>query len=152
MYHHVADADSDADAGVVPRLLLVGILVSYLPQHYRIISRRSSEGISPYFVLLGTTSGTASFTNILILSRGDLHCCRHISGFECFAGSLGVAQVGMQWSCFAVMLVPVQAYAYLLSTNGSPDYYFLSSSSLASHHLISARPTTAIPPQTLGPL
>ncbi|KAI9770546.1 MAG: hypothetical protein M1840_003136 [Geoglossum simile] len=86
-------------------LLLVGILISYLPQHYRIISRRSSEGISPYFVLLGTTSGTSSFANILILSRGDLHCCRHISSFECFAGSLGVAQVGMQWSCFAFILL-----------------------------------------------
>ncbi|KAI9781654.1 MAG: hypothetical protein M1839_005871 [Geoglossum umbratile] len=85
-------------------LLLVGILISYLPQHYRIISRRSSEGISPYFVLLGTTSGTAAFANMLILSKGDLHCCRHISGFECFAGSLGVAQVGMQWTCFAVIL------------------------------------------------
>ncbi|KAH0569246.1 hypothetical protein GP486_000002 [Trichoglossum hirsutum] len=86
-------------------LLLIGILVSYLPQHYRIISRRSSEGISPYFVLLGTTSGTAAFANILILSREELRCCRTITGFECFAGSLGVAQVGMQWTCFAVILV-----------------------------------------------
>jgi uncharacterized protein with PQ loop repeat len=87
-------------------------LVSYLPQHYRIISRRSSEGISPYFVLLGTTSGTAAFANILILSREDLRCCRTITGFECFAGSLGVAQVGMQWTCFAIMSVPIQSYAY----------------------------------------
>lgn len=87
--------------------ILLGILVSYLPQHYRIISRRSSEGISPYFVLLGTTSGTCAFANILTLptSRADLACCSELSGFECLAGLLGIAQVGIQWSCFAVILL-----------------------------------------------
>ncbi|MCJ1272038.1 hypothetical protein MMC22_011944 [Lobaria immixta] len=87
--------------------ILLGILVSYLPQHHRIISRRSSEGISPYFVLLGTTSGTCAFANILTLptSRADLACCSELSGFECLAGLLGIAQVGIQWSCFAVILL-----------------------------------------------
>ena len=86
-------------------LILLGILVSYLPQHHRIISRRSSTGISPYFVLLGTTSGTCAFANILTLpaSRRDFTCCRDLSGFECAAGVLGIAQVGVQWSCFMVM-------------------------------------------------
>ncbi|KAL8961798.1 MAG: hypothetical protein Q9193_001699 [Seirophora villosa] len=85
--------------------ILLGILVSYIPQHYRIISRRSSEGISPYFVLLGTTSGTFAFANILTLpeSRADLACCSEISAFGCFSGILGVAQIGVQWSCFTVM-------------------------------------------------
>lgn len=85
--------------------ILVGILVSYLPQHYRIVARRSSEGISPYFVLLGTTSGTFAFANILTLpeSRADLACCSEISAFGCFSGILGAAQIGVQWSCFTVM-------------------------------------------------
>ncbi|KAL8841385.1 MAG: hypothetical protein Q9205_002781 [Flavoplaca limonia] len=87
--------------------ILFGILVSYLPQHYRIIVRRSSEGISPYFVLLGTTSGTFAFANILTLptSRADLACCNKISAFGCLAGALGVAQIGVQWSCFTVILL-----------------------------------------------
>ena len=86
-------------------LILIGILVSYLPQHHRIISRRSSTGISPYFVLLGTTSGTCAFANILNLpaSRRDFACCRELNGFECVAGVLGIAQIGVQWSCFMVM-------------------------------------------------
>lgn len=90
------------------RFILLGILISYLPQHHRIISRRSSQGISPYFVLLGTTSGTCAFANVLTLptSQADLACCSELSGFECFAGLLGIAQVGIQWSCFAVMYVP----------------------------------------------
>lgn len=87
--------------------ILLGILISYLPQHYRIVARRSSEGISPYFVLLGTTSGTFAFANILTLpeSRADLACCSEISAFGCFAGVLGVAQIGVQWSCFTVILL-----------------------------------------------
>ncbi|KAI9836363.1 MAG: hypothetical protein M1819_001392 [Sarea resinae] len=88
-------------------LILLGILISYLPQHHRIIARRSSEGISPYFVLLGTTSGTCAFANILVLpaSRADLACCNEISGFACFAGLLGIAQVGVQWACFTIILL-----------------------------------------------
>ncbi|KAK6579708.1 hypothetical protein PZA11_007944 [Diplocarpon coronariae] len=87
--------------------ILLGILVSYLPQHYRIISRGTSEGISPYFILLGTTSGTCAFANILVLpaSRADVACCKTISTFECAAGLLGIAQVGVQWFCFSVILL-----------------------------------------------
>jgi len=84
--------------------ILAGILISYLPQHHRIISRGTSEGISPAFLLLGVTSGTCAFANILILSRGVLACCgKGIGGFNCFAASLGVVQVGTQWCCFGVM-------------------------------------------------
>lgn len=86
-------------------LILLGILVSYLPQHHRIISRKTSEGISPYFLLLGATSGTCTFVNICILSREVVACCGDmgVGMFECFAATLGVVQVGMQWVCFAVM-------------------------------------------------
>lgn len=56
--------------------LAIGIVVSYLPQHYRIVARKSSEGISPYFLLLGGTSSSAAFLNILILQKGIIDCCR----------------------------------------------------------------------------
>ncbi|CCX06480.1 hypothetical protein FPQ18DRAFT_135153 [Pyronema domesticum] len=86
-------------------VILFGILVSYLPQHIRIISRGTSEGISPLFLLLGVTSGTCAFLNILILSWGVLGCCsKGIGPFNCFAASMGVAQVGTQWLCFAIIL------------------------------------------------
>ncbi|KAL2070502.1 hypothetical protein VTL71DRAFT_13528 [Oculimacula yallundae] len=88
-------------------LILLGILVSYLPQHYRIVSRGTSEGISPWFILLGTTSGTSAFANILVLpaSRADVACCKTVSTFECAAGLLGIAQVGVQWFCFSIILL-----------------------------------------------
>ncbi|KID79286.1 PQ loop repeat protein, partial [Metarhizium brunneum ARSEF 3297] len=88
-------------------LILVGLLISYLPQHYRIISRGTAEGISPYFVLLGTTSATSGFANILTVpqSRAAIGCCKELEAFQCTAGLLGVAQLGTQWVCFTLILV-----------------------------------------------
>lgn len=87
--------------------ILLGILVSYLPQHLKIISRRSSEGLSPWWVLLGGLSSIAAIGNILVLpkSRSDIACCKVVSGGECAAALLGVAQIGLQWGCFMFMYV-----------------------------------------------
>ncbi|KAI9794424.1 MAG: hypothetical protein M1816_005494 [Peltula sp. TS41687] len=90
---------------VLSVLILIGIVISYFPQHYRIVHRRSSEGLSPYFILLGSTAGTSAFANIILLHLVDLDCCRRVSGFECFAGILGIAQVGAQWLCFTIILL-----------------------------------------------
>ncbi|OIW31886.1 hypothetical protein CONLIGDRAFT_641658 [Coniochaeta ligniaria NRRL 30616] len=73
----------------------------------RIISRGTSEGISPYFILLGTTSATSGFANILLLkeSRQDIACCKELETFHCLAGLLGIAQLGVQWICFTFIFV-----------------------------------------------
>jgi hypothetical protein len=87
--------------------ILVGILISYLPQHIKIIARRSSEGLSPWWVLLGGLSSVAAIGNILVLpaSRRDVACCKEVTGGECAAGMLGIAQIGLQWGCFMFMCV-----------------------------------------------
>lgn len=116
-------------------MIIIGILISYLPQHIRIISRRSSFGISPYFVLLGTTSGTSAFANILVFPKtaADVSCCQEISGFACFAGLLGVFQMGMQWlSFFTILLLfviyfpratsPTDPTHSVSSTSNGPTY------------------------------
>jgi uncharacterized protein with PQ loop repeat len=92
---------------IVSIVIVIGMLISYLPQHVRIIKRRTSEGISPWFVLLGTTSGTSAFANILLLpkSRQDVACCKELETFHCVAGLLGIAQLGVQWICFAFIFV-----------------------------------------------
>ena len=94
-------------AFILAVVIVVGILISYLPQHLRIILRRSSEGLSPYFVLLGTTGSTFALANILTLprSQADIECCYYISRLACFSGLLGIAQVAVQWGCFSMMYV-----------------------------------------------
>ncbi|EPE02404.1 pq loop repeat protein [Ophiostoma piceae UAMH 11346] len=92
---------------IVSIFILVGMLVSYLPQHVRIIARGTAEGISPFFILLGVTSATSGFANILTLpqSRQDVACCHDLDTLHCMAGLLGIAQLGVQWMCFAFILV-----------------------------------------------
>ncbi|KAK0636711.1 hypothetical protein B0T17DRAFT_485853 [Bombardia bombarda] len=111
---------------IVSIFIVVGMLVSYLPQHVRIIQRRTAEGISPYFVLLGTTSATSAFANILLLpqSRQDVACCKDLDTFHCVAGLLGIAQLGVQWICFTFIFVLFLVFfRYNLATdhdNGEP--------------------------------
>lgn len=91
--------------------LVVGILISYVPQHWKILERKTSEGLSPLFVLLGYVSATASFTNILTLPETikDIPCCQEINGTACMAALLGVTQIFVQWGCFSFIL-----YLFLL--------------------------------------
>ncbi|KXT03348.1 hypothetical protein AC578_3944 [Pseudocercospora eumusae] len=94
-------------------LLVGGILVSYLPQHIKILKRQSSEGLSPWWVLLGALSSIAAIGNIVTLptSRADMLCCRELAGGPCAAALLGVAQIAVQWACFMIIVVLFVAYA-----------------------------------------
>ncbi|PSK42042.1 hypothetical protein B9Z65_3956 [Elsinoe australis] len=92
--------------------LVLGILISYLPQHYKIITLHSSAGLSPWWVLLGTLSSIAAIANIVVLptSQHDMACCAEISGAACTAALLGIVQVGVQWTCFMAIMVLFLAF------------------------------------------
>ncbi|TKA83654.1 hypothetical protein B0A55_00443 [Friedmanniomyces simplex] len=102
-------------------VLLLGILVSYLPQHLKILSCRSSEGLSPWWVLLGALSSVAALGNILTLpaSREDVGCCKEIGRGECAAALLGVGQIGCQWACF--MFIVMLFLIFFPSTSTTAD-------------------------------
>ncbi|KAI4721604.1 glycoside hydrolase family 3 protein [Aureobasidium sp. EXF-10727] len=87
--------------------LVLGILISYIPQHVKIVRHGTSAGLSPWWVLLGTISSIAALANILVLptSQHDMACCREISGAACGAALLGVVQIGVQWACFMTIMV-----------------------------------------------
>ncbi|KAL4979268.1 hypothetical protein BDW66DRAFT_157474 [Aspergillus desertorum] len=91
---------------VLSILIVLGILVSYLPQLIRIAALRSSFGISPYFVLLGTTSGTFALANMVSQRQTlqDAACCKVVSELSCFAGLLGLLQVATQLLSFFAIL------------------------------------------------
>ncbi|KXT04714.1 hypothetical protein AC579_612 [Pseudocercospora musae] len=93
--------------------LVGGILVSYLPQHIKILNRQSSHGLSPWWVVLGGLSSIAAMGNIVTLptSRADMLCCRELAGGACAAALLGVAQIAVQWSCFMIIVILFVAYA-----------------------------------------
>ncbi|KAI6858751.1 hypothetical protein KC338_g6339 [Hortaea werneckii] len=107
-------------------LLVLGIFISYIPQHYKIIKCGTSEGLSPWWVLLGGLSSIAAMGNILTLpaSREDMMCCREISGGACASALLGVVQIGVQWGCFMFVVM-----LYLIFFPGTSDHELAASSS-----------------------
>ncbi|KAF8939470.1 hypothetical protein EDD21DRAFT_371938 [Dissophora ornata] len=85
--------------------ILVGMVVSYLPQHFRIIHKGTSEGISPWFLLLGAISASSTFLNIVILQWRVILCCKVLSLGPCLESTLGIAQLGVQFVMFGLVLV-----------------------------------------------
>lgn len=81
--------------------MTIGMFASYAPQLYKIVKRKSAEGISPSFLLLGSLSGGFFFANIAMLADPVVHCCkRELTHTECVSASLGVLQIFFQASMF----------------------------------------------------
>ncbi|CAH7666084.1 hypothetical protein PPACK8108_LOCUS405 [Phakopsora pachyrhizi] len=86
-------------------LIVVGMLISYIPQHYRIIKSKSSQGINFWFLLLGSTSSTSSLVNVVTLQWGVMRCCQYLKLGECAESLLGIVQIFLQWACFNLILI-----------------------------------------------
>ncbi|KAI8869733.1 hypothetical protein GQ42DRAFT_146746 [Ramicandelaber brevisporus] len=91
--------------------LCVGTALSYLPQHLRIIRLASSDGLSPYFVLLGTLGAFSNAVNIVILQWHVIQCCFSVlSAGRCLAGSLSILQLVGQWAAVFGVFVLYELY------------------------------------------
>ncbi|KAH9917998.1 uncharacterized protein B0H18DRAFT_1032697 [Fomitopsis serialis] len=100
----------DYTANVLTALLCVGLAISYLPQHLRIIKAGSSEGFSPWFLLLGSTSSASGMLNIIVMQWSIVRCCRVVTFGSCIESVAGVIQLMLQWFFFTVILVLYMIY------------------------------------------
>ncbi|KAF9463196.1 hypothetical protein BDZ94DRAFT_1289848 [Collybia nuda] len=90
--------------------LCCGLIISYAPQHLRIINKGSSEGFSPWFLLLGSTSSAAGFLNMVTMQWRIVRCCPILSFGSCLEMTAGIVQVGLQWFLFTVVFVLYMFY------------------------------------------
>ncbi|PPQ74468.1 hypothetical protein CVT26_001105, partial [Gymnopilus dilepis] len=90
--------------------LCCGLIISYLPQHYRIIHVKSSEGLSPVFLLLGTTSAASALFNMIALQAPMVKCCRVVPFASCVEMTAGIVQLGIQWVCFSIIFILYMTY------------------------------------------
>ncbi|THU81394.1 hypothetical protein K435DRAFT_809104 [Dendrothele bispora CBS 962.96] len=90
--------------------LCCGLVISYVPQHYRIISSGSSEGLSPIFLFLGVTSATSGLLNMITVQWGILRCCPVLSIGSCIEMTAGIIQVGLQWAMFSLIMILYMIY------------------------------------------
>ncbi|EEB91816.1 hypothetical protein MPER_09766 [Moniliophthora perniciosa FA553] len=77
--------------------LCCGLVISYVPQHYRIIHS-------------GTTSSAAGMLNMFTMQWGIVRCCRVLSFGSCLEMIAGVIQVGLQWAMFTLIFVLYMIY------------------------------------------
>lgn len=105
-------------------LLTIGIFASYLPQHLNIVRRKTSEGLSPIFLLLGSTSGCSAFLNLLLLTSLARECCHiGLTLFQCLNSQLGLVQVGVQFISYSLIPVLLVIYTRGSITQSPKDYH-----------------------------
>jgi len=105
LYDTKCEPVHDPVAASLSLFISLGLVVSYFPQHYRIISQRSSEGISPWFLLLGSTSSAAGMLNMVTLQWGVIKCCSKVGATSCLESLGGIIQVSLMWFLFTLILV-----------------------------------------------
>jgi len=144
------DKENDPINVFIAVFLAIGILVSYLPQHYKIYSTKTSEGISPFFLLLGAISMTCSYFNILILQFVQFGCCKNVySAGYCFENVLGIIQLTIQWFSFTMILVLFMIYfpeykKYIPNISLGSGYNSLTSSKYSPEWRLSLQVTAAV--------
>lgn len=105
-YCSVYDGASVANFGFLV-LITLGIIASYIPQYLRIKEKRTSEGLSTNFLLLGSCSSIFTFTNIILVSSRARQCCfsGQLTLFNCLNSQLNLIQIGIQCLCALLILV-----------------------------------------------
>ncbi|KAF9549438.1 hypothetical protein EC957_003827 [Mortierella hygrophila] len=91
-------------------IVLISIIVSYLPQYYRIFQKKSSDGLSLWFLILGSLSTTSSFFNIFVLQWGVVRCCSVIGPGPCTESILGITQLAVQFVMFNLIFILYMIY------------------------------------------
>ena len=95
--------------------LWIGIGCSYISQHAKILSRRSSAGISWLMLLIATISNFCSLLNVLLLSDVFECCGLLVSRKQCYEKWIPILQIGMP----AINLLPI--FCFYLIFYREPD-------------------------------
>ncbi len=92
---------------IIGTLILLGIIVSFVPQYRKIYATKSSEGISSYFMFVATFSTFASFLNSMIFYRDVFKDCinNSINDKKCYSEILGFVQIGCLWLCLMIQYI-----------------------------------------------
>lgn len=89
-------------------------------QHYKIIHSKTSQGLNPIFLLLGSTSAASGMLNVSVVSHFQtlrsikrpyritlqwliIQCCKYLSPGDCIESLGAIWIVGLQWFFFTTM-------------------------------------------------
>lgn len=88
----------DIANNIAATFLLLGLTIVYIPQFYKIYKKKSAQGLSPFFMLLGHTAAFMTAMNTLIFYIDNWWTCQNFS--TCFESTIGFLLVLIQWLFF----------------------------------------------------
>lgn len=94
-----------ANAGdfVVSVFILAGVAVSYAPQIYKIIKKRSSYGLNALTLAAASFANSAILMNAVLLQWDIFRCCAHQDSFVCAEKVMGIVIISTQTLITATM-------------------------------------------------
>jgi len=101
--------------------LTFGIFISFLPQLYTLVRRKSVEGLSLLSCHINYVSNMGTFLNGCILQSSIFVCCKYsLSGRDCMIGLLPLAQLFAPFFCCYMIVIFYTAYAGLKENPYAP--------------------------------
>jgi uncharacterized protein with PQ loop repeat len=102
-------ASEDTFSTTIGSIICVGIVATFIPQFHKIVSSKSSYGISHYFLFIGLISSATSFLNAVIFYYDVILACYDDSN-ECMKDLLALLQIGIQFICMIIYYVLLLMY------------------------------------------
>ncbi|KAL6078376.1 hypothetical protein QOT17_001553 [Balamuthia mandrillaris] len=104
------DAPLKGESAALGLFLIIGTLVSYIPQFWIIAKNKSSDGINPLAMWLNFLSGFLTLINALLLSWEDVECCGHTNFGHCLARTLPITQLLIGPVCLFFLCLFIAMY------------------------------------------
>jgi len=91
-------------------VLIFGVILSYVPQHYAIIKSKSARGISWIMIALANLSTCCNTINAVLEQWKKIACCNEFSALQCNAVMLPLYQISVGWINSFILFVLVIVY------------------------------------------
>lgn len=78
-------------------ILVFGVIISFVPQYYKIIKGKSTDGIDWFTLLLSTIAMNCAFISILFSEWIKLVCCDDRTSIQCIATLLPLIHLFLAW-------------------------------------------------------
>jgi len=75
---------------IVGGLLILGVFISWFPQHFKIIRYKTSQGISWLTIFLGNLSTINNTINVIMEQWNTLICCPSFGFWKCNGALLSI--------------------------------------------------------------
>ncbi|KAL7715104.1 PQ loop repeat protein [Entamoeba marina] len=86
-FNDVSDFDFVPDMSVVATvigiLILLGTVLSVLPQYVKLIQKRDSSGLSPFYLLIQFINQVTAVANVCITNATYIHSCPYVGYSKC---------------------------------------------------------------------